>query len=80
MIVTCYLMGGLGNQLFQIFATINYCIKHNMSIHFLDISQVGNRKTAWNTLLVALRPMLVNYLPEKRFVLKEVGFHWVFSE
>ena len=76
MIVTCYLMGGLGNQLFQIFATINYCIKHNMSIHFLDISQVGNRKTAWNTLLVALRPILVNCLPDKRFLLKETSFHY----
>ena len=70
MIVTCYLMGGLGNQLFQIFATINYSIENNMAIHFLDISQAGSRKTAWYTLLVALRPILVNKLPDKRFLLK----------
>ena len=76
MIVTCYLMGGLGNQLFQIFATINYSIENNMAIHFLDISQAGSRKTAWYTLLVALRPILVNKLPDKRFLLKETHFHY----
>jgi len=76
MIVTCYLMGGLGNQLFQIFATMNYYITHNMDARFLDISQAGNRKTAWHTLLVGLRSKLVNYLPEKRFLLKETGFHY----
>lgn len=76
MIVTCYLMGGLGNQLFQIFATMNYYIENNMDARFLDLDKVGSRKTAWNTLLVGLRSKLVNYLPEKRFVLKETNFHY----
>lgn len=77
MIVTCYLMGGLGNQLFQIFATMNYYISNNMDVRFLNVGQVGSRKTAWNTLLVGLRPMLVNKLPEKIFVLKETTFHYL---
>ena len=26
--ITCNIIGGLGNQLFQIFATISYALKH----------------------------------------------------
>jgi hypothetical protein len=69
-------MGGLGNQLFQLFATMNYYISNNMDARFLNIRQVGSRKTAWNTLLVGLRPMLVNKLPENIFILKETNFHY----
>ena len=32
--ITCELMGGLGNQLFQIFAVISYSIKHNVPFTF----------------------------------------------
>ena len=76
MVTTCYLMGGLGNQLFQIFATINYSIENNTNAHFLDVSQVGSRKTAWKTLLVGLRPMLTNKLPENKVMVKEQNFHY----
>ena len=76
MVTTCYLMGGLGNQLFQIFATINYSIENNANAQFLDVSQVGSRKTAWKTLLVSLHPMLTNKLPENKVMLKEPTFHY----
>lgn len=80
MVTTCYLMGGLGNQLFQIFATINYSIENNIenniNAQFLDVSQVGSRKTAWKTLLVALHSMLTNKLPENKVMLKEPNFHY----
>jgi hypothetical protein len=76
MVTTCYLMGGLGNQLFQIFATINYSIENNTNAQFLDVSQVGSRKTAWKTLLVGLHPMLTNKLPENKVMIKEPNFHY----
>lgn len=76
MVTTCYLMGGLGNQLFQIFATINYSIENNTNAQFLDVSQVGSRKTAWKTLLVGLHPMLTNKLPENKVMVKEQNFHY----
>jgi hypothetical protein len=69
-------MGGLGNQLFQIFATINYSIENNTNAQFLDVSQVGSRKTAWKTLLVGLHPMLTNKLPENKVMIKEPNFHY----
>jgi len=76
MSTTCYLMGGLGNQLFQIFATINYSIENNVNAQFLNVSQVGSRKTAWKTLLVGLHPMLTNKLPENKVMIKESNFHY----
>ena len=39
--ITCSLMGGLGNQLFQIFATISYAMKANNEIKFLNVKTLG---------------------------------------
>ena len=52
--LTCNLMGGLGNQLFQIFATISYSIESKNFFKFLNIEQLGTgsttvRHTYWNT-------------------------------
>lgn len=52
--ITIPLMGGLGNQLFQIFATIAYAIEHGHSFLFqyTDILNVGKmRVTYWNNFL-----------------------------
>ena len=44
------IQGGLGNQLFQIFALINYCIKHNYKWVFPKNMQVWDkRETYWET-------------------------------
>lgn len=69
MTVTCNLMGGLGNQLFQIFATISYAIKIKDKFIFLKMDSLGNaetgttvRPTYWQTFLLPLRIFLVmNY-------------------
>lgn len=59
-------MGGLGNQLFQIFAAIAYAIEHKQTVVFLALDRLGNgvnvtqRHTYWGTFLTALRPFLVN--------------------
>jgi hypothetical protein len=55
--ITCNLCGGLGNQLFQIFATISYAIKYNIPFVFLysEISpSITHRITYWNTFLKSL--------------------------
>jgi len=57
--VSCYLMGGLGNQLFQIFATFAAAIDANLSVVFQysDMLNVGKpRPTYWNSFLEQLRP------------------------
>lgn len=59
--ITCQLYGGLGNQLFQIFTTLAYSIKHNISVmfeynnettEFLSLDGPKMRHTYWNTFFV----------------------------
>jgi len=78
--ITCNLMGGLGNQLFQIFATISYAIKTKQQFKFLNITLLGNknknttiRYTFWNTLLYKLQPFLIDQLPQVH-IIKEQNF------
>jgi hypothetical protein len=80
--ITCNLMGGLGNQLFQIFATISYAIKSKNRFAFLSQETLGCgsttiRHTFWNTFFSNLKTFLVKDLPVVR-VIKETGF--VYSE
>jgi hypothetical protein len=51
-------MGGLGNQLFQIFTTFAYCIRTNrkMVLPYSELLTVGKaRITYWNTFLTSLK-------------------------
>ena len=52
--VTCKLYGGLGNQLFQIFATIAYAIENNIDFLFEYSENLGKRRTYWHTLLSSI--------------------------
>jgi len=77
--LTCNLMGGLGNQLFQIFTTISYAIKSKNSFKFLNITQLGRgattiRFTYWDTFFSNLRLFLIDKLPDEIKVIKEKGF------
>jgi len=77
--ITCNLMGGLGNQLFQIFATISYAIKSRNKFVFLDLEKLGGgsttiRYTFWNTFLSNLKPFLIKELPKDIQVIRENGF------
>ena len=52
--ISCFLMGGLGNQLFQIFATIAYAKKHNCTFVFKYSKELltgALRYTFWDTFL-----------------------------
>ena len=79
--ITCNLMGGLGNQLFQIFATISYAIKSKNKFVFLNVDKLGIppttiRPTYWNTLLSNLKTFLIEELPQPMHVIREKEFSY----
>jgi hypothetical protein len=72
-------MGGLGNQIFQIFTTISYAIRTKNPFKFLNQQQLGGgsttiRYTFWNTFFANLKPFLVQELPSKFHIVREKGF------
>ena len=73
--ISCELMGGLGNQLFQIFTTISYAIKHKQSFSFLYTNVLGNRPTYWNNFFGSLKNFTTHSRPHL-FYIKENGFHY----
>jgi len=57
-IVSCFLMGGLGNQLFQIFASMAYCIRYRrkMVLPYSETLEVGiSRPTYWDSFLTYVK-------------------------
>jgi hypothetical protein len=78
---TAEIMGGLGNQLFQIFALLAYSLKYKLPFYFsAEPIQHGQRKrTYWDTpLLQTLKPFVKpappNHIPAS--ILGEQGFHY----
>jgi hypothetical protein len=59
--ITVLINGGLGNQLFQIFATLAAAIRNDDACYFLYTTRdaTGKRATYWNTLFHSLTPMTV---------------------
>lgn len=56
--ITCHLMGGLGNQLFQIFAVMDYAFRHGAEFIFTSekVLKTGiSRRTYWNDFLYCLK-------------------------
>lgn len=77
--ITCNLMGGLGNQLFQIFATISYAIKSRNKFKFLNLSTLGSgsttiRNTFWNSFFNRLKPFLIQNIPQPIHLIREKDF------
>ena len=77
--ITCNLMGGLGNQIFQIFATISYAIKSRNKFQFLNLTTLGGgsttiRNTFWETFFSNMKPFLISELPQPIHVIRENGF------
>jgi hypothetical protein len=74
-------MGGLGNQIFQIFATISYCIKSRNEFKFLNLKILGDgfttsRNTYWESFFHNLKHFLIDKLPSSIHVIKENGFEF----
>jgi hypothetical protein len=71
-------MGGLGNQLFQIFTTISHAINIKSRFAFIDVETLGGGKTRvrptyWDNFLIKLKPFTLKVFPPMIFV-KESGF------
>jgi len=78
-IVSCFLMGGLGNQLFQIFTTMAYCIRYRrkMVLPYSETLDIGiTRPTYWDTLFSRIKRNTtssdtVDYINEDLFCLPQ---------
>jgi hypothetical protein len=68
-------MGGFGNQLFQIFATISHAYRYNTPFTFLYNTHAGKRTTYWNSFFYRLKPYLTNELPHLP-IYNENGFDY----
>ena len=76
--ITCNLMGGLGNQIFQIFATISYAMKSHNWFKFTNARTLGTgnatiRNTYWDTFFVKLKHFTTNQFPQMH-VIREKDF------
>ena len=79
--ITCRLMGGLGNQLFQIFTVISHAIKYKHMFKFINSEELGEygctkRKTYWKTFLFKLSGFLMDNYPHFDVVCNEDGFQF----
>ena len=77
--ITCNLMGGLGNQIFQIFATISYAIKSRNQFKFLNVSTLGGgsttiRNTFWNSFFSKLQPFLIDNISQPIHLIREKDY------
>jgi hypothetical protein len=71
-------MGGLGNQIFQIFATLSYAIKTKRQFKFLNLETLGGysttiRHTFWKTFFSNLNPFLISEFKHEH-IIKEKDF------
>jgi hypothetical protein len=73
-------MGGLGNQLFQIFTTISHAINIKTRFVFIDVEKLGGgqtivRPTYWDNFLIRLKPFTSKEFP-KMILVKEDDFRY----
>ena len=75
--ITCTLMGGLGNQLFQIFTTISYATQTENNYKFTNtvILFGGTRHTYWDSLLCELKSKTTDMFPPLTRI-KEASFEY----
>ena len=76
--ITCNIMGGLGNQLFQIFTTISYAIQTRNVFYFYESEFTGGvgitikRDTYWDNLLSKLKPFLRKEFPPLKIIQEKI--------
>ena len=71
--ITCELIGGLGNQIFQIFATIAHAYKCKTRFYFLNIEKLRERNTYWNSFFNKLKNYLLPSFPSLH-IYREIEF------
>ena len=72
--VTCDIKGGLGNQLFMIFATLAYAIRTNRIAWFDEKTDYGNRSAYWNSFFKNIRVYLSHHTYYTHY--KEIDFSY----
>jgi len=77
--LTCYLQGGLGNQLFQIFTTLSYALTHKKPFAFTNKAKIDRgtiRSTYWHSFLSPLAKFTkdIDYYKLNAIVIKEKKF------
>jgi len=74
--ITCYLMGGLGNQLFQIFTVIAYSLKYKIPFVFSPTMPAHEKRHHyWDTFLLNLKPFTLKYSSFNAFnIYNEINF------
>jgi len=77
---TIEIMGGLGNQLFQIFALLAYSLRNKTPFYFSAqaIAHGVRKKTYWDTLLQNLAPLVKPppHPPTSHHIYREPAFHY----
>ena len=77
--ISIYIMGGLGNQLFQIFACLSYSIHNHIPIIFpytyQSFGKLTERKVYWNTFLSSIQVLTKPTIP-KFEIWREKGFEY----
>lgn len=76
MTVSIYLQGGLGNQLFQIFALISYSLEHKIPFLLPEKLYDLNRNTYWDTLFKHLHKFVKKQTYDTYNILTEPYFHY----
>ena len=80
--ITTHLMGGLGNQLFQIFNCIAYAIRHKEQFKLplikrdMKSAEGALRPTYWDSFLKRLQPFLIDDVDKKILTYQEPTFHY----
>jgi Glycosyl transferase family 11 len=74
--IYCHVMGGLGNQLFQIFTAISYAIQHNRPFCFPPGYKTPTRHTYWDSFLYTLEPFSNKEIDDCPMY-KEIAYHYV---
>lgn len=77
--ITCNIMGGLGNQLFQIVTTISYSMQTKKKFFFVRCEEtlgICKRNTYWDNLLLRLFPFIIDKASNfpRLALLRETGF------
>ena len=77
MLVTTHVMGGIGNQLFQVFNLISYALTNKVAF-FFETRQpdCSDRPFYWDNFLKSLTPFLRNGPPMNLPLYKETDFHY----
>jgi hypothetical protein len=75
--LTCYLKGGLGNQLFEIITTISYAIKYNKNVYFINHKHSdGGRNTYWDSIFDSLKLLLLDNYIQSSYIINELEYSY----